>query len=179
MLVPVELDTAERARSLLDYEIPQIPKNHPARNNSMLMELDDFGHEFDISSSNNGDFNYLKMDEPQRRPEQDVADRLRSIENFNNGEQLQQFTQQPVNLMGDFSGGMVDLSQLGELAMRNRSMTFHIPQAVQHEMMMGLGQSALEMQQHKMRPRRNPRLSFDFDDSTNRHKADDPRHDDD
>ena len=90
MLVPKPLDTIERARSLLDYELPQqiikLPKK--ARNNSMMLELDDFDDEFVITSSNNDD-DHLKLNEPMLRPEQDVADQLRSIENFNNGEHPQ------------------------------------------------------------------------------------------
>jgi hypothetical protein len=81
--VPVVNETVERAKSLLGTK----PETPYMQNNSLVNEFDEFAaNDLELSLPMN-DFDMVKLEDPERRPEQEVADRLRSIENFNNGEQ--------------------------------------------------------------------------------------------
>lgn len=139
MLVPMYFDTLERPKSHIDGELPF------AYNNSLLNEFEDFANDNDNSLPKN-DLDLLDID---RHPEPE------------NGP----FAANTLDLEHLIGLGNLDYNEM--MAIRNRSLTFNVPYAIQNEMLMGLGQSAMDVQQTlKPRMRRHPRHSFDFDDKT-------------
>ena len=144
MLAPAVFENLERAKSHYDNEIAFMA------NNSILdAEYGDFPDEFEASQPAKSELKYDMLqirDHMPREEDQEIRDRLKSIENFNNDEphlspahhetphvQYNMLTQSQMF-------GPIDLGDTFEL--RNRSLTFH----GHNEIFNSLGASAMEMQ---------------------------------